>query len=134
VPCAKADASSLRPEIHAILAATTYVNAIHQKICNENSEKMKTISVFTDSANAITDMQQSLYATTKNVLENNIDMKLELKQVLRNSLVQFDRIHVRAHQDELKPYEELSIEERMNCEIDKYAGQEYETSAQTHLE
>jgi len=134
VPCAKSDASSLRPELHALLAATTYVNAVYQDICNGNKKKSKRISVFTDSANAITDMKSSLYATTKNVLENNIDMKLELKQVLRTSLVPFNLIHVRAHQDEVKPYEELSIAEKMNCEIDKYAGQVYETSTQTHLE
>ena len=79
-------------------------------------------------------MKSSLYATTKNVLENNIDMKLELKQVLRTSLVPFDLIHVRAHQDEVKPYEELSVEEKMNCEIDKYAGQVYQINTQTHLE
>jgi len=130
VACAKSDASSLRPELHALLAATTYATALMEEEDHINTVK---IPIYTDSANAIIGMQSSLYPTTKNVLENNIDMKLELKNVLRESSIQFQLQHVRAHQDQVKPYEELTLPEQLNCEIDKYAGEVYRECKLTFL-
>jgi len=129
VPCAKSDASSLRPELHALLAVTSYLSALKEEL---GDDRKVTIPMYTDSQNAITDMESNLYATTRNVLENNIDIKLELKQILRMSPIQFKLNHVKAHQDDVKPYDELTIEEKMNCDIDAYAGQVYAASKESH--
>jgi len=84
----KDDASSLRPELAALLAATTFISdfALQEGLNNDIKHQ---ISIYTDSANAIADMESGLYPSTKNVLENNIDIKLELKHVRNNHLFNF---------------------------------------------
>jgi len=121
---AKDDASSLRPELAALLAVTTFISVMAEEKGLDFGLKGD-IPIYTDSSNAISDMQKTLMPSTKNALENNIDMKLELKHVLRTSKVKFKLIHVRAHQDEKMPFEELTIDAKLNCLADKYAGGVY---------
>ena len=101
VACAKEDSSSLRPEILAIVQALKFV----KKICRQNviiSEMVNgaraRIAIYTDSEVAIKDMKNSYFPTTKNVFENNIDVKIELKMMLRKSTFKFEMIHVKSHQ------------------------------------
>ena len=83
------------------------------------------VPIYTDSVNAISNMKENLVPSTKNALENNVDMKIELKHVLRTSKVRFKLIHVRAHQDDKMPFDELPIDAKLNCLADKYAGGVY---------
>jgi ribonuclease HI len=122
VACAKCDSSSLRPELAALLAATSFLDSFvknHEVNCQK-------ISIFTDSQNSITDMQQTLMPSTKNVFENNMDLKIELKSKLRESQIQFNLLYVEAHQDRKKPFEELDVPAQLNCIVDEYAGGVYE--------
>jgi len=125
VPCAKQDASSLRPELAAILAATTFVDDFvkKEKLKQKNQHE---ITIYTDSANAISDMKSGLYPSTKNALENNIDMKLELKRVLRTSPQKYHLQHVRAHQDRKMEIANLPFDAKLNKMADEYAGGVYE--------
>ena len=125
VPCAKQDASSLRPELAALLAVTTFVEDFVQKEKIE-CERSNEITIYTDSANAISDMKSGMYPSTKNVLENNIDMKLELKQVLRKSKNKYHLQHVKAHQDRHMEVEDLPFDAKLNKLVDEYAGGVYE--------
>jgi len=126
VPYQKSDASSLRPELAALLAVTTFLN--HYVFKHQvQFEKDKKINIYTDSKNAITDLEGSLYPSTKNALENNIDLKLEIKtRILRKSPIQFCLVHVLAHQNERRPYDELPLPAQLNCQVDEYAGGVYE--------
>ena len=128
IACAKDDSSSLRPEMIAIISAMKYLNACSKEESQRGTVvgKRKKISIYTDSEVSIKCMNNSCYPSTKNAFESNMDVKLELKHLLRTSQYQYELLHVRAHQDEVKPYEELTIAERMNCDIDKLAGSVYE--------
>jgi len=121
VSCAKTDSSSLRPELAALVNVIQFLNSNNEKMGNDCA-----ISIHTDSANAIADMKLSYYPTTKNVFENNIDMKIKLKNLLRKSPFQINLEFVEAHQDRLKPWEELDMTARLNCHVDQYAGGTYE--------
>ena len=122
--CPRNDASSLRPELAALLAVTIFVDEFVQEGQIQN-EVQKTMKIFTDSENAITDMKSALYPSTKNVLENNIDLKMELKQVLRVSILKYKLIHVKAHQDEHVDFKDLPMEAQLNSLVDEYAGGVY---------
>ena len=125
VPYQKSDASSLRPELAALLAVTTFLNhyVIKHQVQMNNTIKL---NIYTDSKNAITDLESGLYPSTKNALENNMDLKLEIKKILRKSLLKFCLIHVLAHQNEKRPYEDLPLQAQLNCQVDAYAGGVYE--------
>jgi len=125
VPCAKQDSSSLRPELAALLAVTTFMDDFVQQE-NIEHERMQEITVYTDSANAMSDMKSGMYPSTKNVLENNIDVKLELKRVLRTSKHKYHLQHVKAHQDRHMEVEDLPFEAKLNKLVDEYAGGVYE--------
>ena len=58
--------------------------------------------IYADSEVTIKDIKNAYSPTTKNVFESNIDVKIELKMMLRTSTFKFDMIHVRSHQDEKK--------------------------------
>jgi len=124
---AKEDASSLRPELAAILAAVSYLSWFVEERKIKWRKKKKVI-LYTDSKNSILDLEQSLFPTTKNVFENNIDMKLETKKALRNSPLQFELVHVEAHQDENVPFDELPLPAQLNCLVDEYVGGTYAES------
>jgi len=130
VACAHEDSSSLRPEMIAIIQALRFVENVRQTnvIIRSNKEDIRKVQIHTDSEVTIKDMQHSYFPTTKNVFENNIDVKIELKTLLRTSKVKYELIHVRSHQDEKKEEWELKKPERLNCEIDKFAATVYEDS------
>jgi len=121
VSCAKTDSSSLRPELATLINVIQFLNRNNKKMGNDCA-----ISIHTDSANAIADMKLGYYPTTKNVFENNIDMKIKLKNLLRMSPFQINLEFVEAHQDRLKPWDELDMPARLNCYVDKYAGGTYD--------
>ena len=122
IKCARADASSLRPELMALLAVTAFIsNVVQGDVDLEAREKLQ-MTIYTDSENAITALSNSLYPTTKNVFENNMDVKLEVKHILRNSPVQFHIQHVYAHQDEHVDFDQLPLEAQLNCLVDEYVG------------
>ena len=121
VSCAKTDSSSLRPELAALVNVIQFLNSNNNIMGNDCA-----ISIHTDSANAIADMKLSYYPTTKNVFENNIDMKIKLKNLLRKVPFQINLEFVEAHQDRSKPWEELDMPARLNWYVDKYAGGTYE--------
>jgi ribonuclease HI len=128
VACAKEDASSLRPELAAILAAVSYLSWF----VNDSKikwSKTKKVTLYTDSKNSIQDLEQSLFPTTKNVFENNIDIKMETKKALRTSPLKFELVHVEAHQDEHVPFDELPLPAQLNCIVDEYVGGAYTDSA-----
>jgi len=70
-------------------------------------------------------MRLSYYPTTINVFENIIDMKIKLKNLLRNSPFCIDLVFVEAHQDEVKPWEALDMPAKLNCYVDEYVGETY---------
>jgi len=82
----------------------------------------RTMKIFTDSENAITDMKSGMYPSTKNVLENNIDLQMELKNVRRTSVIKYKLIHVKAHQDEQIAFHDLPMEAQLNSLVNEYAG------------
>jgi len=125
VPYQKSDASSLRPELAALLAVTTFLNhyVIKHQVQMNNGKRLH---IYTDSKNAILDLESSLYPSTKNALENNMDLKLEIKNILRKSIIKFCLIHVLAHQNEKQPYDELPLSAQLNCQVDEYAGGVYD--------
>jgi len=106
----------------ALLAVTTFIsNVVQSDVDTEEREKLQ-MTIYTDSENAITALSNSLYPTTKNVFENNMDVKLEVKHILRNSPVQFNIQHVYAHQDEHVDFDQLPLEAQLNCLVDEYVG------------
>ena len=128
VACAHEDSSSLRPEMIAIIQALRFVEKVWRKnvIIQSAREDIRKVPIYTDSEVTIKDMEHSYFPTTKNVFENNIDVKIELKTLLRTSKIKYELIHVRSHQDEKKEEWELTIPERLDCEIDKFAATVYE--------
>jgi len=118
----------------ALLAVTTFMSdmAVTKDI---NFGLKGAVAIYTDSVNSISDMKETLMPSTKNALENNIDMKIELKNILRTSTVPFKLIHVRAHQDDKMPFDELPIEAQLNCLADAHAGGVYmDVDCGIHLE
>ena len=55
------------------------------------------------------------------MFENNIDLKMELKKILRTTYSKFSLQHVKGHQDKHTPFDELTIPAKLNCLMDKYA-------------
>ena len=125
VRCARSDSSSLRPELDAIYGAIQYVEDVIKRFHDEQVGNVLDVPIYTDSANAISDMEHSLLPSTKNVFENNIDMKIRLKETLRKSKIQFHLEYVKAHQDRDMPFDDLPFPAQLNCVVDEYASGVY---------
>ena len=119
------DANSTRSEIVAILAFVTYISHV---VAQNDVKEMKTkkIPVYVDSKNAIECAYEEHVHTMKSVVLNDIDVRLELETVLKNSPLEFSFLKVKAHQDKKKEIHELTLAERMNIQIDEYAADYHE--------
>jgi len=76
---ARDDASSLRPELAALLAVTTFISAMAEEEGIDFGLK-EDVPIYTDSSNAISDMQKTLVPSTKNALENNMFELTRMKE------------------------------------------------------
>lgn len=51
-----------------------------------------------------------------------MDVELEVKQVLRNPSIQFHLVHVYAHRDDHKSFDELPLDAQLNGMVDENGG------------
>ena len=127
MPC---DASSLRPEMYGILSAISYANHIIQKH-GEDEDTLPPFTVYTDSEISILNSRKTFFPTTKNVLENNIDIKLQLAMMMKKSVPQVVLRHVKAHQDQNTTWDKMDIPTRLNVKMDEYVNQYFKFTMKT---
>jgi len=95
-------ASSDRAELLGILSKLYRISKSHL------------FSLYTDSESSIKMLQKTFYPSTKTVMKSSMDVILEIQHVTKKLKTSIKQIHVKAHQDETIPFEELSIPAQLN--------------------
>jgi len=117
------DANSTRPEMFGIIAIISFVAHIIELDLQKNPDHAyPDLLLFTDSATSISNSKKSHYPSTKNVLETNIDAKIELSLLLKKIPIKVKCIHVRAHQDGLIDWEKMNLPTQLNTLMDEHVG------------
>ena len=127
MPC---DANSLRPGLYGILSVISYANHVIQKH-GDGVNRVPPIIVYTDSETSILNSRKTFFPTTKNVLDDNVDIKTQLAATLKQTAPQIVLRHVRAHQNQSIPWEKMNIQTRLNVTMDDYVNQYFQTTKKT---
>ena len=120
------DANSTRPEMFGIIAVISFVaHVIELNLLQQQENMYPDLMLFTDSATSISNSKKSHYPSTRNVLETNIDAKIELSLLLKKIPIKVKCIHVRAHQDGRIDWEKMNLPTQLNTLMDEHVGLYY---------
>ena len=125
IPNAPEDANSTRAEMFAVVCLISYVGYLCEKITVKN--EVPNLTLYTDSQSTILNSEKTFFPTAKNSFENDIDIKLQLKDLLSIVPMKVQLYHVKSHQDKNKPWEDLSFSARLNCEMDEHVNMFFRT-------
>jgi len=122
--------SSDRAELLGILHILLYIKdlAIREKV---KRKKMK-MEVFTDSKSSIDRILNKIHHSTKNAMDDNIDVILEVQELFWNLPIKVQLTHVHSHQDDNVPFNELSMPAQLNTLMDDLADQQYKNPITEH--
>ena len=122
----KRDANSTRSEIVAVLTVVSFLEFVRRKFQHWERNK-KPIKIYIDSQSAISSALKTWKPVMKNVLANDMDVRLELAWVLKQTDIKFQFCKVKSHQDSKKNIEDLTRAEKLNVQVDEFASEFYET-------
>lgn len=116
VPGSALSQSAYRGELAGILGVIVLVNQI---VAKYNIVKGK-VTIGCDCQGAISAVSNIFWISTR---WNNFDLLKRIQNEVKSSVVHFDFHKVKAHQDEVKPYDELDRWEKANIKADFLAKQ-----------
>ena len=111
--------SSTRAEMCSIMASISLINYVAQSYDIQNG----LVEIYSDSKASIAKALSTRPLSTKDVLQLDNDIALELKTRIQSSPVTVKIYHVKGHQDNDKPYHQLPLEAQLNCDMDDKVGQ-----------
>jgi len=123
--------SSDRAELLGILHILLYIkdSAIREKV---KQEKMK-MELFTDSKSSIDRILNKVHRhSTKNAMDDNIDVILEVQELFWNLPIKVQLTHVHSHQDDNVQFHELSMPAQSNTLMNDLADQQYKNPIIEH--
>ena len=85
------------------------------------TKKKIQLFIYTDSNSSITIASKRFYLTSKNALENDSDIKCEVRKFYSMCKTFVSIQFVRSHQDDGKPFKQLSLASKLNVLMDKFA-------------
>ena len=94
---------------------------LHQTKIQDSNEKKVRMFIYTDSESSISIATQRFYLTSKTALDNDSDIKCEVRYHFNKMKNFIDIKFVRSHQDDQKLFSQLSLASRLNVIMDKLA-------------
>ena len=116
------DANSTRAEMFAVLNVISFVGWIYHEKHSGKNKDLPIFVVYTDSQSTILNSGKEFFPTTKTSFENDIDVKMQLRELLDEVPMKVKFCHVKSHQDAVTPVEELSIDAKMNVDMDEHVN------------
>jgi len=125
--------SSDRAELMAILAVVSHLWILSTSL-KKMKKRSKPVELFSDSLSSIMSCEKDIFHSTKNVMSSNIDLKLEIRSILRKIKRPVIMTHVEAHQDEEVEYDDLPLPAQLNSDMDDLASHQYRHQIREHDE
>jgi len=125
--------SSDRAELMAILAVVSHLWILSTSL-RKTKHRSSPVELFSDSMSSITSCEKDIFHSTKNVMSSNIDLKLEIRSILRKIKRPVIMTHVEAHQDEDVEYDDLPLPAQLNSDMNALASQQYRHKVNEHDE
>jgi len=113
--------NSTRSEMHGILAGILYLNYILQK--HEFVTDCPPVVVVGDNLESLRVSREGPSTSLKDVFSSDKDVAWEIRAAIKNSNLTFNFEHVKSHQDDLIPYEDLCVHAKINVQCDKFVTQ-----------
>ena len=105
-----------RSELLALLVLVAYTSTLLQGIPDLS------VNLYSDSLESLRFARDPYLGRTPAWADKrNIDFKIQLKQILANTTIQFCFLHVKSHQDDENNYEDLSLPAQLNYHCDRSA-------------
>ena len=112
--------NSTRGELFGLLACMRHIQHIKIKFRLKIKTKIK-IFIYTDSESSITIAMKKFYLTSKTALDNDSDIKSEVRSIFHQMKNYVSLQFVRSHQDDSKPFHTLSLASKINVMMDHHA-------------
>jgi len=113
------DIHSSRAEMMAMLGIVVFF----RELCRDHKFQNKpSIPVYSDSTTAIKSACENIFISIKNVFENDVDIKTELRWNIKLSHCNYLFYHVRSHQGDNVDIDELPLPQQLNRKVDELAG------------
>ena len=87
------------------------------------------IFIYTDSDSSIQIATNNFFLTSKTALDNDSDIKAEVRSIYKKYSKTVSIKYVRAHQDDDKPFKSLSLASKFNVFMDVFAKKALEPNA-----
>lgn len=117
------DMHSTRTEMVALLGIIVFL----RELCRKYRFNVKpVVEVFSDSAMAIKAATEDIYMSIKNVFEDDVDIKTELKWNIKLCSCTLNFTHVKAHQGDDEEINELPLAQQLNRRMDNLAAQAFD--------
>ena len=124
------DVHSTRTEMVAILGIVVFLRELCK--CHKFDHK-PAIEIFSDSAMAIKAATENIFISIKNVFEDDVDIKTELKWNIKLCPCTLLFTHVKSHQGDDVDIETLPLAQQLNRRMDILAAEAF-TDAECQLE
>ena len=109
---------STRGEMFGVLGCIRHIKHIMEKFKWKPKQK---IPIYTDSSSTIQIAQNPFYLSFKNTFDDDVDIKTELRTHYKRNQNYISLHHVKAHQDDKLPFQDLSLASKLNVAMDTHA-------------
>ena len=124
--------NSYRAEAMGVLALVTII----AKLESIFKTGYGNISIYCDSRAVVQKIKKDVESSTKYSMENDIDAILAIRSQIKKMRTNIQMYHVKGHMDRDIPFEDLPIQFKMNCVVDKKVGdflESYESVQSTEI-
>ena len=119
---------STRGELFGILSCIRHISYLKSKYNIGLRNKIQ-VFLYTDSDSSIQIATNKFFLTSKTALDNDSDIKAEVRKIYKKHSKCISLQFVRSHQDEDKPFKSLSLASKLNVLMDKYAKSSLDPNA-----
>ena len=118
---------STRGELFGILGCLRHISYLHHKYKFPVRKKVR-VYIYTDSSASISILKGKNFLSTSSAVEDDYDIKAEVRHAYRYLHSKIDVRHVRAHQDDKVAFKHLSHASKLNVLMDRFASLALTTS------
>jgi len=112
---------STRGELFGLFGCMRHIHYLQEKYKFSARTKIP-IYIYTDSASSISIIKKKFHLSSTTCVENDSDIKTEVRTVYKKIRKFVEVSHVKSHQDDKVRYEHLSHASKMNILMDHYAA------------
>lgn len=121
----KEQQNSTRSEMHGILGAVLFLR--HLKNRRSFPDECAPIRVLGDNLESLRVSREGPSTSLKHVFSSDMDVAFELYSEIKKSFFTYEFEHVKAHQDDVVGYDDLSIEAKINVQCDEFVSKYFVT-------